>query len=79
MKGSDVLKDEIVHENESNRLQICPYRKIVKELYFIQFTCKELMWCLTSHYAEYNATIKLPKKIEKIYRFEKVIVTITLF
>ena len=79
MKGSYVLKDESVHENESNRLQIRPYRKIVKELYFIQFTCKELMWCLTSHYAEYNATIKLPKKIEKIYHFEKVIVTITLF
>ena len=43
MKGSYVLKDEIVHENESNRLQILPYKKIVKELYSIQFTCKELM------------------------------------
>ena len=65
MKGSYVLKDEIVHENESNRLQILPYKKIVKELYSIQFTCKELMQCLTSHNAEYNATIKLPKKLKK--------------
>ena len=65
MKGSYVLKDESVHENESNRLQILPYRKIVKELYFIPFTRKELMWCLTSHNAEYNATIKLPKILKK--------------
>ena len=43
MKGSYVLKDESVHENENNRLQILPYRKIVKELYFIQITCKDLM------------------------------------